>query len=81
MVIGSYQMTNFQLEEIPPGLIDHREWTPDNGPNNALDVYKRQGVVVSAVLIVSGIIVYLLFLIAAYKNRVKKQLDIGMRCV
>ena len=38
MVIGSYQMTNFQLEEIPPGLIDHREWTPDNGPNNALRI-------------------------------------------
>ncbi len=31
-------MTNFQLEEIPPGLIDHREWTPDNGPNNALRI-------------------------------------------
>lgn len=38
MVIGSYQMCNFQLEEIPPGLIDHKEWTPGNGPNNALRV-------------------------------------------
>ena len=38
MVIGSYQMTNFQLEQIPPGLIDHREWTPDNGRNNALRI-------------------------------------------
>lgn len=38
MVIGSYQMTNFALEEIPPGIIDHREWTPDNGPNNALRI-------------------------------------------
>lgn len=38
MVIGSYQMTNFKLEEIPPGLIDHKEWTPDNGPNNALRI-------------------------------------------
>ena len=38
MVIGSYQMTNFALEEIPPGLIDHKEWTPDNGPNNALRI-------------------------------------------
>jgi hypothetical protein len=38
MVIGSYQMTNFQLEEIPPGVIDHREWTPDNGRNNALRI-------------------------------------------
>lgn len=38
MVIGSYQMCNFALEEIPPGLIDHKEWTPDNGPNNALRI-------------------------------------------
>ena len=38
MVIGSYQMTNFALEEIPPGIIDHREWTPDNGRNNALRI-------------------------------------------
>jgi hypothetical protein len=38
MVIGSYRMTNFKLEEIPPGVIDHREWTPDNGANNALRI-------------------------------------------
>lgn len=38
MVIGSYQMTNFDLEEIPPGIIDHKEWTPNNGPNNALRI-------------------------------------------
>jgi hypothetical protein len=38
MVIGSYQMCNFNLEEIPPGIIDHREWTPENGPNNALRI-------------------------------------------
>ncbi len=38
MVIGSYQMTNFNLEEIPPGVIDHKEWTPDNGRNNALRI-------------------------------------------
>lgn len=38
MVIGSYKMTNFALEEIPPGVIDHNEWTPDNGPNNALRI-------------------------------------------
>lgn len=38
MVIGSYQMTNFDLEEIPPGLIDHREWTDENGRNNALRI-------------------------------------------
>lgn len=38
MVVGSYQMVNFKLEEIPPGLIDHREWTADNGRNNALRI-------------------------------------------
>lgn len=38
MVIGSYRMTDFSLKEIPPGIIDHREWTPENGPNNALRV-------------------------------------------
>ena len=38
MVVGSYRMVNFKLEEIPPGLIDHREWTPDNGRNNALRI-------------------------------------------
>lgn len=38
MVVGSYQMVNFKLEEIPPGLIDHREWTPENGRNNALRI-------------------------------------------
>lgn len=38
MVIGSYRMTNFDLEEIPPGIIDHKEWTNDNGPNNALRI-------------------------------------------
>jgi hypothetical protein len=38
MVIGSYQMTDFALHEIPPGIIDHKEWTPDNGRNNALRI-------------------------------------------
>ena len=38
MVIGSYRMTDFNLEEIPPGVIDHGEWTDDNGPNNALRI-------------------------------------------
>lgn len=38
MVVGSYQMVNFKLEEIPPGLIDHKEWTPKNGRNNALRI-------------------------------------------
>lgn len=38
MVIGSYQLTDFNLNELPPGLIDHKEWTNDNGPNNALRI-------------------------------------------
>ena len=38
MVIGSYRMVNFNLETLPPGLIDHKEWTPDNGRNNALRI-------------------------------------------
>jgi len=38
MVIGSYTMTNFAMETIVPGLIDHKEWTPDNGRNNALRI-------------------------------------------
>ena len=38
MVIGSYTLVNANLEVIPPGLIDHKEWTPHNGRNNALRV-------------------------------------------
>jgi len=38
MVVGSYRIVNFHLEEIPPGLIDHREWTRQNGRNNLLRV-------------------------------------------
>ncbi|MCK9280622.1 MAG: glycosyltransferase [Melioribacteraceae bacterium] len=38
MVIGSYLMTNFDLKELPPGLIDHKEWSTDNGFNNALRI-------------------------------------------
>jgi hypothetical protein len=38
MVIGAYTLVNEQLEVIPPGLIDHREWTEDNGRNNALRI-------------------------------------------
>lgn len=38
MVIGSYSLTDFDLNEIPPGIIDHREWTPENGMNNALRI-------------------------------------------
>lgn len=38
MVVGTYRMTNFDLKEIPPGTIDHREWTPENGRNNALRI-------------------------------------------
>ncbi len=38
MVIGSYTIVNFDLQEIPPGLIDHQEWTRENGRNNALRI-------------------------------------------
>jgi glycosyltransferase involved in cell wall biosynthesis len=38
MVIGSYTIVNERMEEIPPGLIDHREWTDENGHNNALRI-------------------------------------------
>ena len=38
MVIGSYVMTDFNLNPIPPGVIDHREWTSLNGANNALRI-------------------------------------------
>ena len=38
MVIGSYTIVNFDLQEIPPGLIDHKEWTRENGRNNALRI-------------------------------------------
>lgn len=38
MVVGSYRLTDFDLNTIPPGLIDHAEWTDGNGPNNLLRV-------------------------------------------
>ena len=38
MVVGTYQMTDFDGRPLPPGVIDHREWTPDNGRNNALRI-------------------------------------------
>jgi glycosyltransferase involved in cell wall biosynthesis len=38
MAIGSYSLVDFQLAPIPPGLIDHREWTRENGRNNALRI-------------------------------------------
>jgi hypothetical protein len=38
MVIGSYTIVDFNLNPIPPGLIDHREWTDENGQNNALRI-------------------------------------------
>lgn len=38
MVVGSYKLTDIDLNTIPPGVIDHREWTPDNGRNNALRI-------------------------------------------
>ena len=38
MVVGTYQMTDFNMNPIPPGVIDHREWTEENGRNNALRI-------------------------------------------
>lgn len=38
MVVGTYMITDFDLQMIPPGIIDHKEWTPDNGRNNALRI-------------------------------------------
>lgn len=38
MVVGTYMMTDFDMKMLPPGIIDHREWTPDNGRNNALRI-------------------------------------------
>jgi hypothetical protein len=38
MLVGSYRMCNFDLQTIPPGMIDHKEWTPENGRNNALRI-------------------------------------------
>ena len=38
MVVGTYRMTDFDLNTLPPGIVDHREWTPDNGRNNALRI-------------------------------------------
>lgn len=37
-VVGSYRLTDFDLQELPPGVIDHREWTSENGMNNALRI-------------------------------------------
>ncbi len=37
-VVGSYRLTDFDLNELPPGVIDHREWTSENGMNNALRI-------------------------------------------
>ncbi len=38
MIIGSYKLTDYNMREIPPGIIDHKEWTHKNGHNNALRV-------------------------------------------
>ena len=38
MVVGTYQMTDFDMQPIPPGVIDHSEWTEENGRNNALRI-------------------------------------------
>ena len=38
MIVGSYRMCDFDLNTLPPGLIDHKEWTDENGCNNALRI-------------------------------------------
>ncbi len=38
MVVGTYALTDINLNSIPPGVIDHKEWTPENGRNNALRI-------------------------------------------
>lgn len=38
MLVGSYRICNFQMETIPPGIIDHREWTDENGRNNVIRI-------------------------------------------
>lgn len=38
MVVGTYMITDFDMNMIPPGVIDHKEWTPENGRNNALRI-------------------------------------------
>ena len=38
MVVGTYEMKDFDMNTIAPGIIDHKEWTPDNGRNNALRI-------------------------------------------
>lgn len=38
MVVGTYKLTDLDMNTLPPGVIDHREWTPDNGRNNALRI-------------------------------------------
>ena len=38
MLVGSYRVVDFELNELPPGLVDHQEWTRQNGRNNVLRV-------------------------------------------
>ena len=38
MVVGTYMLTDLDLNILPPGVIDHKEWTPENGRNNALRI-------------------------------------------
>ncbi|MBE6288317.1 MAG: glycosyltransferase family 2 protein [Mediterranea massiliensis] len=38
MVVGTYMLTDIEMNMIPPGVIDHKEWTPENGRNNALRI-------------------------------------------
>lgn len=38
MLIGAYTLTDIHLNVLPPGVIAHKEWTPENGRNNALRI-------------------------------------------
>lgn len=38
MLVGTYRICDFDLNTLPPGVIDHREWSEDNGRNNALRI-------------------------------------------
>ena len=38
VLVGTYSLTDIDMNTIPPGIIDHKEWTPENGRNNALRI-------------------------------------------
>ena len=38
IILGTYELTDINKNILPPGKIDHAEWTPENGRNNALRI-------------------------------------------